>query len=230
VPVMGTTQLPGGFLVVIEGIDGSGKTTLAAGLRQALADVGVTVNVSKEPTAGPWGQKLRDSAKSGRLTVDLELEYLIRDRRDHVQSTILPALDREEVVILDRYFPSMVAYQGSAGLPVDGLMELNDFAPRPELLLLLDVDPAIGLGRIRARGDIPNSFETESTLRDCRAIFLDLDLPKVVIDASRPADEVLAQSMFELLLAITRKAERTTHSPVEAAKLVQSFIPSLQVA
>lgn len=77
---------------------------------------------------------------------------LLRDRRQHVEDLIVPMIGRGAVVILDRYFPSMVAYQGAAGLPVDALLEANAFAPRPDVLLLLDVPPAIGLQRIWERG------------------------------------------------------------------------------
>lgn len=90
---------------------------------------------------------------------------LLRDRRQHVEDLIVPMIGRGAVVILDRYFPSMVAYQGAAGLPVDALLEANAFAPRPDVLLLLDVPPVIGLQRIWERGSTPNHFETTEICR-----------------------------------------------------------------
>lgn len=102
---------PGGLLIAIEGIDGAGKTTLARRLTTTLEAAGARVVLSKEPTNGPWGTKLRQSAATGRLSADEEAELLIRDRHEHVDTLIAPALARGDIVILDRYFPSMVAYQ-----------------------------------------------------------------------------------------------------------------------
>lgn len=219
-----TMTIPGGLLIAIDGIDGAGKTTLANGLRERLTAVGASVLQSKEPTSGPWGTKLRESAASGRLTVEEELDLLLRDRRQHVEEVLRPALEAGEVVILDRYFPSTVAYQGAAGLPVEDLLTANEFAPSPDLLLLLDVDPAVGLDRIRARGDRPNHFETATNLAACREIFLALRLPNQrVLDASRGAEEVLDDAHVQALLAITEKLQQTL-GPVDTATEVQRYL------
>ncbi|WP_433853144.1 dTMP kinase [Stenotrophomonas nitritireducens] len=199
-------HIPGGLLIAIEGIDGAGKSTLARGLADALEQAGAGVVLSKEPTDGPWGTQLRASAATGRLSPEEEVDLLLRDRRQHVEERVAPALERGEVVILDRYFPSMVAYQGAAGLPVDELLQLNAFAPRPHLLLLLDLPPATGLARIRARGDVPNHFETAQNLERCRAIFQQLELPdKQVIDASRNEAEVLQAARAAVVAALARR-------------------------
>lgn len=159
--------------------------------------------LSKEPTNGPWGTQLRQSAATGRLSADQEAELLIRDRHEHVDTLIAPALARGDIVILDRYFPSMVAYQGAAGLPLDDLLERNAFAPRPDVLLLLDLPPPTGLARIRARGDAPNHFETQDNLERCRSIFAQLQLPgKHVVDASADADSVLRQAHAIVVAAL----------------------------
>jgi dTMP kinase len=190
---MTQVQIPGGLLLAIEGIDGAGKTTLAASLGAVLRGVGLGVTTGKEPTTGTWGTKLRQSAIEGRLDASEELRYLLLDRREHVESVIVPALERGEVMILDRYYPSTVAYQGAAGLDVHQLLAQNDFAPKPDLLLVLDLDPAEGLSRIRARGDKPNHFEDADNLAQCRAIFLRPGLLEAtVIDAGSDADTVLA--------------------------------------
>lgn len=200
---MDNQQIPGGLLIAIEGIDGAGKTTLAHTLAQHLRAAGAQVVLGKEPTNGPWGTKLRATAATGRLSPEQEVEYLLHDRRQHVEEVITPALARGEVVILDRYFPSMVAYQGAAGLPLDEMLQANDFAPRPNLLLLLDLQPEQGLERIRARGDKPNHFETAQNLERCRLIFQQLDLPnKQVIDASRNEAEVLRDAHAAIAAAL----------------------------
>jgi len=222
--------LPGGFLIAIEGIDGAGKTTLANSLAQQLAHGGTVVSVTKEPTQGPWGMRLRNSAAHGRLTPAEEADFLIRDRREHVEGLIGPALARGECVILDRYYPSMVAYQGAAGLDVDELMHANDFAPRADVLLLLDLAPAEGLARIRARGDVPNAFETHVTLDACREIFLGMAVPaKHVLEASRSADDVLQDALWIVTQAVAEKARRTL-PPVEAVAAIGGLLPKLALA
>lgn len=219
-----TITIPGGLLIAIDGIDGAGKTTLADRLRQRIEAAGASVLQSKEPTAGQWGRKLRESAAAGRLSPAEELEYLLLDRRQHVADLVMPALEQGSVVILDRYFPSTIAYQGAAGLPVEDLLVANEFAPAPDLLLLLDVDPEVGLARIRSRGDKPNHFETAENLAACREIFLSLDLPNMhVVDASEDADSVLEQAHARALLAITAKL-RQSHGPVETVELIQRFL------
>lgn len=214
---MKKTELPGGLLVAIEGIDGAGKTTLANGIQDYFRRCGIPVNASKEPTRGPWGMKLRESAATGRLTPEDEQRFLLLDRRQHVDEVIRPALRRSEIVILDRYYPSMVAYQGAAGLPVDQLLEANDFAPRPDVLLLLDIEPEQGLARIRARGDEPNHFETPENLTAAREIFLGMRVPGLkVVDASQTAEWVLADAMRQILLAVSGKLLQAHKGSLEA--------------
>ncbi|MDG4489566.1 dTMP kinase [Xanthomonas vesicatoria] len=211
---------PGGLLIAIEGIDGAGKTTLARNLATTLEAAGACVKSSKEPTNGHWGTQLRQSAATGRLSADEEAELLIRDRHEHVETLIAPALARGEIVILDRYFPSMVAYQGAAGLPLDALLERNAFAPRPDVLLLLDLPPPTGLARIRARGDAPNHFETQDNLERCRAIFNALQLPgKQVLDASANADSVLRQALTIVIAALAERLSNGTHTDAGKAAL-----------
>jgi len=184
-----------GLLIAVEGIDGAGKSTLVQRLASHLKEKGWAVVQSKEPTNGPWGTQLRASAASGRLPAEKEVELLLRDRREHVNKLINPALARGEIVILDRYFPSMIAYQGAAGWPVDDLLRLNAFAPRPDLWLLLDLPVVSGRTRITARGDTPNHFENEANLQRCRAIFQQLNVPnRQLIDASHDEQAVFAQA------------------------------------
>lgn len=218
--------IPGGLLVAIEGIDGAGKSTLVTRLRAGLEAANAAVLVSKEPTAGPWGMRLRESAATGRLGPIGEVKFLLRDRLQHVVEVIEPALARGEIVILDRYYPSMVAYQGALGYPVDRLLATNKFAPEPDLLLVLDVDPQTGLDRIKARGDIPNHFETLSTLRITRDIFLALEVPnKVIIDASQSEGDVLATAQMHLYLALAAKIRAGCPDPVDAVVQIESFLP-----
>lgn len=180
--------IPNGLLVAIEGIDGAGKTSVAAHLAQWCGEKGLGCVISKEPTSNKWGEELRATAKAGRLTLERELELFELDRRDHVARTIAPALAEGNIVILDRYYWSSAAYQGARGADFLEIMARNEaFAPKPDLVILLNIDVDAGLGRIRSRGDQPNHFETKAALMRAKHIFLQLAEPcpdAVVVDSS----------------------------------------------
>jgi dTMP kinase len=184
-----------GFLLVLEGIDGAGKSTLARQIAGQCDALGLASVISREPTDGPHGTALRRSAKTGRLGLDEELDLFLKDRAEHVETLIRPALARGEIVILDRYYFSTAAYQGArGGDPAEIIARNERFAPAPDLVLLLDIDPLGGTGRIRQRGDVPDDFEAESYLAKVRAIFLALSQPCVHrVDAARSADDVFRE-------------------------------------
>ena len=188
-----------GWLVVVEGIDGAGKSTVVRALAEHCASRGLACVTSAEPTRGPWGMKLRQSMTEGRLSLDKELAHFLKDRAEHVEQIIRPALAAGKVVLLDRYYLSTAAYQGARGADPGMILEMNErFAPQPDLVLLLDFDPDGGLARIRARGDAPNTFEEAEQLRAVRNIFLGLERPFIRrVDASRAAQEVMADCLAE---------------------------------
>lgn len=182
-----------GLFIVIEGIDGTGKSTQARRLAEHFTGLGREVVLSREPTDGPWGKKLRESAATGRLAPEEELEYFLNDRRQHVEEVISPALAAGKVVILDRYYFSTMAYQGARGFDPAEIRRRNEaFAPQPELLLILDLDVETALQRIGIRGDVANEFEQRGSLQRCREIFLSLkDEPFVrVVSAAAALDDV----------------------------------------
>lgn len=183
-----------GFLLVLEGIDGAGKSTLARRLAEQIRAGGRECVVSREPTDGPHGTALRRSAISGRLSLADELELFLKDRAEHVEALIRPALLRGDVVILDRYYLSTAAYQGARGVDPTEIIARNEaFAPAPDLVLLLDLDPRGGMSRIVSRGDQPDAFEALNYLAKVREIFLSLPQPCIRrIDAARRADDVFA--------------------------------------
>jgi dTMP kinase len=196
-----------GFLVVIEGIDGAGKSTLQRHLAAWCREQGHTVVTSREPTDGPHGRALRDSAKHGRLTPEAELDLFLADRREHVATLIAPSLARGAVVMLDRYYFSTAAYQGARGLDPWAIIAANEaFAPVPDLVLLLDLDPASGHARIGARGGAPDGFEGAAYLAEVRRIFLGLNRPFVRrLDARQTMDALAAQAIAELAGELARR-------------------------
>jgi len=185
-----------GLFIVIEGIDGTGKSTQVKRLGDWFASQGREVVLSREPTAGPWGTKLRESAATGRLSPADELQYFLNDRQQHVAELISPSLAAGKVVILDRYYFSTMAYQGARGFdPAEIRVKNEAFAPVPDRLLIMDLDVDIALQRIGARGDTANEFEKRDSLQRCREIFLSLkDEPFVrVIPSQGTLDEVADQ-------------------------------------
>ncbi len=199
--------VPGGFLIAIEGVDGSGKTTVSALLAQYLGERGLLCTLSKEPTGLGFGRRLRESAKTGRLSVEDELDLFLRDRMDHARRSIRPALAAGAVVILDRYYWSTAAYQGARGVDPAGIIAANEVeVPRPNLVLLLDVPAEAGLARVRVRGDVPNEFEKVAALEKARAIFRDLHERhpefSVCLDGGAPARDVHRRALAEFLTTL----------------------------
>lgn len=187
-----------GFLVVFEGIDGTGKSTQAAILAAAMRDRGLSVVESREPTQGPWGQEIRESARRGRRSPAEELALFVNDRREHVGAVLQPALDAGAFVIVDRYYLSTAAYQGARGLDPEAILRANEaFAPIPDVAFLLEIDAGAGRHRIQARGDGDGDlFEAEDDLRRVAAVFASLDRPYIVrLAAARPVD-VIAEEIL----------------------------------
>jgi len=209
-------RLESGILVALEGIDGAGKTTQAKRLTTLLRDTGLDVVSTKEPTNGPWGRKLRESAKLGRLSAEEELDLFIRDRKEHVEKLLLPALKAGKVVIVDRYYFSNVAYQGARGMERERILALNEaFAPPPDLLVLIEVTPEQGLRRIHQRGDKGNLFEEESSLRAVAEVFATMSFPYMQrVDGTKPVEaislEILERLYSGLLSTRDLKPESTS--------------------
>lgn len=216
--------IQGGLLIAIEGIDGAGKTTLARGLAQELNKLGIEPLLTKEPTSGPHGTALRQSATTGRLSPSDELDLFVADRREHVEQLLRPALAAGRVVILDRYYFSNAAYQGAAGLDSAEILAQNEtFAPKPDLLLLLDLSPQLGLSRIAARGDRANAFENEASLTRCRSIFRGIE-NAVRIDAARSAEAVLSDALEHVVAAVKKTVHARLGATAETDDEVRRFL------
>ena len=204
--------LPGGLFIVFEGIDGTGKSTQINLLADDLKELGYSVVTTCEPTNGPYGQKIRQLfVNRAAVSHEEELELFMADRRQHVEAVIRPALAMGKVVLSDRYYLSTAAYQGANGLDPDDILARNKaFAPIPDLALILEIEPAVGIHRIQKhRQELPNTFEEESNLHRVATIFSNLREEYISrIDASRTVDKVHQQIMLEVkrLLDSKKKA------------------------
>ncbi len=159
-----------GLLITLEGIEGSGKTTQASLLRDALKAEQIPVCLTREPGGSPIAERIRELIlHSGEepLAPGGELLLFLAARAQHVAQTIRPALDRGEVVVCDRFTDATVAYQGGGRtIPETFLTSLNDWATgglKPARTYLLDVPVDAGLERAKHRaGARPDRFERES--------------------------------------------------------------------
>ena len=166
-------RIPGGMFIVFEGIDGTGKSTQVRLLADKLRQLGYVVVATREPTEGPYGQKIRKLFVNRQtVTKNEELELFIADRNLHVNEVISPALAEGCVVISDRYYLSTVAYQGANGMDQDLILQKNEDFPVPDLAIILEIDPVQGIHRIQnQRNEHPNSFEDEANLQKVAKIF-----------------------------------------------------------
>ena len=162
-----------GLLIVFEGIDGSGKTTQAKTLLRRLRARGIAAVFFREPTSGRWGREIRRKAlRRDSLTPGEELELFVKDRREDVARNLGPALADGKVVVLDRYYFSTIAYQGAKGLDPARIRRMNEtFAPKPDLVFILDVEAGTGLSRIGDRKRKEELFEREDYLDKVRELF-----------------------------------------------------------
>jgi dTMP kinase len=197
----------GGLFVVFEGGEGAGKSTQVAQLARLLREHGYDVVVTREPGATGVGERIRHLLLEGTAEdgdgVSPRAEALLyaADRAHHVTSVVRPALAEGAVVISDRYVDSSLAYQGAGRtLPVDEVSWLSSWATgglKPDLVVLLDIEPNVGLRRVGERGKA-DRLESESlAFHDrVRCAFLDLAAAEpsryLVVDATRSPDEIAA--------------------------------------
>jgi dTMP kinase len=150
--------MPQGRFVSFEGIEGCGKTTQIALLSEYLKKHSIPHTITREPGGTAVGEGIRKillNSETIHLTAASELLLFYASRSQNIQEKIKPALERKEMVICDRYYHASMAYQGyGRGIPLDFIRKLTDLvcSPyRPDLTLLLDIEPEVGLARARAR-------------------------------------------------------------------------------
>lgn len=166
-------KLKKGVLFVLEGIDGTGKTTQAKLLVEALESRGIDSVYFREPSNSRWGMEIKHKARfADLLTPEEELTLFIADRKENTKKNIKPALEAKKAVIQDRYYFSTIAYQGAKGIDPESIRRENEaFAVLPDLVFILDMDPASGLARVKKRGERDLLFEREDYLARVRKIF-----------------------------------------------------------
>ncbi|MFQ5887101.1 MAG: dTMP kinase [Candidatus Hydrothermarchaeales archaeon] len=208
------------MFIAIEGIDGSGKGTHAKLLNRWLKEKGYDTFLTTEPTTSEIGAVLREGLKHGKFDSKTEALLFAADRSEHLEK-IRSNLGKGKIVITERYFYSSIAYQGASGVSIRWISEINRFAPRPDLTLLLDIEPEEGLQRISSKNSLRRStrekeyFEKREFLSKVRAIYLDLKREYddiTVIGASGPMDDVqtaIRRKVSHALSAMKKKKKKT---------------------
>lgn len=207
-----------GLFLTFEGPEGAGKSTQVRLLVNHLEAQGARVTVTREPGGTPTAEAIREVLIGGRaqaMSDICELLLMLAGRADHVAGRIRPALAEGQVVICDRFVDSTVAYQGGArGLDRSRIDELNRFVCEgawPDLTILLDLPPEVGLRRASIYGADRIEQEGMEFHRRVRQAYLDLaesDPSRiVVVDADRDQDAVQADLRAAVDAALRRQAQ-----------------------
>lgn len=191
-----------GIFITFEGGDGSGKSTQAELLATWLTDASHTVIRTREPGGTPIGDELREIVLHSKGDIAPRAEALIfaASRAQHVAEKVRPALERGDIVLMDRYLDSSIAYQGVArGLGADAVRDISLWATEnllPDLTIVLDLDASAGRDRLndsRTRYDRLESEERDFHER-VRGAYLELAGAEpnrfIVLDASLPVEAI----------------------------------------
>ena len=189
-----------GRVIVLEGIDGAGTSTLAQALSHWLETAGYTVFRTQQPSRHPTGQQIRkllreptsNETRRAALALSFAADRLL------LWEEIREAVAQDKWVICDRSKLSSLVYQGSE-LPEDWVRSINRYAPDADLTLLLDLPATTAMARIEARGAVRERFETlsildELTRRYQRLAREDFGSPVVLLNADVSAEKVLLQA------------------------------------
>lgn len=201
------------MFITFEGPEGSGKTTISNIIEKRLEEIGYQVVHTREPGGTPIAEQIRNIILDKSNTMlDARAEALLyaASRRQHLVEKVWPALKEGKIVICDRYIDSSLAYQGGARhLGVENVLNINMFATEgtfPDMTLLFDIKPEDGLHRIAANANREvNRLDLEKIEfhKSVRNTFLELAKQYkdryVIIDASKPLDEVIENTWKEIL-------------------------------
>jgi dTMP kinase len=226
-PAAGAARPYPGWFVAMEGGDGVGKSTQSAAVAEWLRGRGFEVVTTREPGATPLGSVLRDlvlHAEEHRLGARAEALLFAADRADHMETVVRPALERGAVVLTDRHVDSSVAYQsGGRGLAAEDVTALSAFATdgvRPDLVVLLDLDPAAARARREERTGQADKLEAEAVdfHERVRASFLaraKADPERYLVLDAGQAPRILTAAIQDRLDALLPP------SPTEAARAAE---------
>ncbi|PPS23238.1 dTMP kinase [Brachyspira murdochii] len=189
-----------GKLIVIEGIDGSGKSTHGMLLTNELNNIGIKSIYTFEPTHAYFGSKLRESILSKDLKPEEELSLFIADRKEHVQNMIKPAINDGYAVILDRYMYSSIAYQGAKGIDREYIYNLHkDFIIEPDLVFIFHLPIETALNRIMEKRGFVDRFENKNYLKKVDEIFSSFNAANIHHINADKDEEALKNELMQII-------------------------------
>lgn len=206
-----------GLFISFEGNDGSGKSSAIKAVYQKLVDEGFDVVLSREPGGSKIAEKIRDVILDIDNTgMDEWTEALLyaASRREHIQKTIIPSIEKGKIVLCDRFLDSSLAYQGYArGLGIDKVNQLNQFATEglePDLTILVCVHPEIGLERIRKNSRDMDRLENETIqfhqkVYDGYQILAKESHNRIIVINGEETQDVVADNTIDVVLKFIKE-------------------------
>lgn len=202
-------KLKKGILIAIEGIDGSGKSSLAKNLYQEFLKQKYAVLLTKEPGGTPLGQQLRTIVQEKKVAVCPKAEFMLfaTDRAQHFHELIIPALAQNKIIISDRMSDSSLVYQGfGRGLDIQAIKTINEFVMngiKPDVTVYVKVNPQTAIDRILKRGVALTSFEKEKNEFIEKLVYGFDTLYKnredvIIIDGNQSQEQVTQEALIRL--------------------------------
>jgi len=194
-----------GVFICLEGIDGSGKTTVAHHLVEALKQHGYSAVYTAEPSKGAIGRIVKKSILQGgrRLPRVLEAVLFAADRVDHIEREVKPLLNEGKIIVCDRYVYSSISYQGGDSTMLKWVREINKHAIQPDLAVYIDVPPEVVIDRIKRKKSIMETLHIQKKVRE---VYLNLAAEKqlMMVDGNAEKSKV-AQEVEDLVFSFLRK-------------------------
>jgi dTMP kinase len=196
-----------GIFIVIEGLDGSGKTTQATLLAEKFYKI-YNVLLTAEPSRGKIGTFIRECClyENERLPTEAEALLFAGDRIEHMYSEVKPALEEGKLVICDRYIYSSLAYQGSAGLSLEWIKTINARALQPDISIFIDVPPEKVIERLQRKKSVMETLETQQKVREVYLKYVEKG-ELVRVDGDREKGQV-AIDLFNTVSSLVKNAQK----------------------
>jgi len=195
-----------GKFIVIDGPDGSGTTRHSAFLAEKMRTSGETVVLSAEPTDSPMGKNVRQILHQETMPSPDAVQLLFcADRANHVASLLLPALEKGNTIILDRYILSTIVYGSAQGISKKWLIAVNSVFPQPDLTIIALPPFEVCMDRI-GRRNVQDQFEVENFQRQVYAKYASIEDPSVIfVDTSGPKNTV-ANTVYDHVTQYFKKS------------------------
>ena len=188
------TKVKRGFFIVFEGLDGAGKSVQIVMLKNWLKRMKLRSFMTKEPTENITGNILKIALRMEKLSPLTDALLFAADRAEHIDKEIKKRLKKGQIVISERYVYANIAYQTAQGVSERFIKNINDFAVKPDLVILLDASAETAISRDwNVLHYMPQKFEKSKKFNEkVRKKYLELakKYESVVVDANRPIDEV----------------------------------------